>query len=223
MTARPTWHVQPFGDAAVLVEFSGRTALQANACVHRCARMLALASLEGVRDVVPGMRSLVVHIDPLHGHRNRLRAALERAADDAVSREDAAAADGPIVDVPVWYGGDRGPDLKAVAAQCGLSPDEVIARHSAPLYIVCFIGFLPGFPYLGLVDPGIRLPRLDVPRARVPSGSVAIAGEYTGVYPWNSPGGWHLLGSTDVALFDVGAASPARLRPGDRVRFVPRD
>ncbi len=103
------------------------------------------------------------------------------------------------------YGGSAGPDLEDVAAACGLTPEEVCRRHAAVEYIVCFVGFLPGFPYLGLLDPSLRLPRRHAPRARVAPGSVAIAGEYTGVYPWASPGGWHLIGHTDEPLFDLDA------------------
>ncbi len=120
------------------------------------------------------------------------------------------------------YGGTVGCDLEDVAAACGLSVPDVCRRHAAADYTVCFVGFLPGFPYLGPLDPLLRLPRRRAPRTHVPPGAVAVAGEYTGVYPWASPGGWHLIGHTDVSLFDLDADPPALLAPGMRVRFVDR-
>lgn len=132
-------------------------------------------------------------------------------------REDAAAT---LHEIPVRY---DGPDLAEVAACCGFNADEVIARHSAPVYEVALIGFSPGFPYLAGLDPALHLPRRAAPRPRVPVGAVAIGGSHAGVYSVETPGGWHLLGATSTRLFD-----PARpdeemflLRPGDRVRFVP--
>ena len=218
MNAR--WDLDYLGDAAVSVRPRASEALVANADVHRLAARLRRAALKGVRDVVPGMRELVVHIEPLRCDLDGIARALDAGGDDA--SEPADAVDRPVIDVPVVYGGDGGPDLAAVAAACGLTPEEVCRRHAAAEYIVCFVGFLPGFPYLGPLDPSLRVPRRETPRPRVPPGAVAVAGEYTGVYPWASPGGWHLIGRTDIALFDLDADPPARLLPGDRVRFVAR-
>ena len=170
-----------------------------------------------MRDIVPGMRELVVHLDPLRCDLRRVEAALRpSAADPGVDSVSMT----PLVSVPVVYGGAAGPDLEDVAVAVGLTPEEVCRRHAACEYVVCFVGFLPGFPYLGLLDPAIRVPRRQTPRPRVAPGSVAIAGEYTGIYPWASPGGWHVIGHTDVTLFDLAADPPARLAPGMRVRFV---
>ena len=119
------------------------------------------------------------------------------------------------------YGGDDGPDLDAVAMECGLSVDRVIELHVATAYEVLFAGFAPGFAYLGELPAELRVPRLATPRTRVPAGSVAIAGAMAAIYPQASPGGWRLLGRTDARLFDPTAMHPALLRPGDRVRFVP--
>jgi KipI family sensor histidine kinase inhibitor len=127
------------------------------------------------------------------------------------------------VEVPVVYGGEVGPDLEDVALACGLAPEEVCRRHAAVDYVVCFVGFVPGFPYLGPLDSRLHLPRRATPRPKVPPGSVAIAGAYSGIYPWASPGGWHIIGRTDMSLFDLGATPPARLAPGTRVRFVRRE
>jgi KipI family sensor histidine kinase inhibitor len=119
----------------------------------------------------------------------------------------------------VRYGGEEGPDLEEVARMCGLDPGEVIRRHTAPGYRVHFLGFLPGFPYVGGLDPALAVPRLPVPRLRVPAGSVGLAGLQTGVYPLDSPGGWRIIGRTPLALFDPGRAEPCLLVPGDDLRF----
>jgi KipI family sensor histidine kinase inhibitor len=121
----------------------------------------------------------------------------------------------------VRYGGESGPDLDEVAALSGLSRGEVVERHAARTYRVFMLGFLPGFAYLGTLDPAIQVPRRTTPRSAVASGSVGLAGAQTGVYPRVSPGGWQIIGRSDVRLFDPGLDPPSRLAPGDRVRFVP--
>lgn len=213
------WQVGWIGDAALTVRALAEAPLEANACVHRLAAGLRRARVPGIRDIVPGMRDLVVHIDPMTCDADEI----ERALDADVTRAQRPDPSGrAVVEIAVEYGGEAGPDLADVATACDLTPAEVCRRHAATEYVVCFVGFLPGFPYLGLLDPSLRVPRRRTPRPRVPAGSVALAGEYTGVYPWASPGGWHLIGRTEVALFDLENDPPARLVPGDRVRFVAR-
>jgi KipI family sensor histidine kinase inhibitor len=138
---------------------------------------------------------------------------------DAVKRALVAEAGpaGRLVEIPVVY---DGPDLDEVARLTGLSPEEVIARHTGAEHVAAFIGFQPGFAYLTGGDTLLHVPRRDVPRTRVPGGTVAIAGPYSGVYPRESPGGWRLLGSTTALMFDPAREPPALLAPGDRVRFV---
>lgn len=215
----PGWRVEFLGDAALLVECTAADPFVANAHVHQCARALRRARVAGVRDVVPAMRDLVVHVDPL---RCSL-AALERALEDGFASSCGDAPAGALHEIPMRYGGDAGPDLALVAASSGLSVADVCQRHCGRRYTVCFVGFLPGFPYLGPLDPALQLPRRTTPRVDVAPGSVALAGEYSGIYPWASPGGWHVIGRTDVALFDMASATPARLAPGDRVQFVQVD
>lgn len=215
------WSLAFLGESAVAIRPHAEASLEANARVHDLAARLRRASVPGVRDIVPGMRELVVHVDPLGCDPDRIERTLTSAADQSSSAASRARAS--IVEIAVTYGGEAGPDLEDVARSCAMSPDDVCQRHAAVEYVVCFVGFLPGFPYLGLLDPSLHLPRRRSPRPRVPAGSVAIAGEYTGVYPWESPGGWHLIGRTDVSLFDLAASPPARLQPGDRVRFVRRE
>lgn len=213
------WRFDFLGDSAVLLRAPQEDALAANAAVHRMAHRVRAEAIVGVRDVVPGMRDLVIHVDPLRCDVTRL-ASLAASADLGATPADGAEAP-EVFDVPVTYGGPAGPDLPDVARACQLSEQEVVRRHAAGDYRVCFIGFLPGFPYLGPLDAALRLPRRATPRPRVAPGSVAIAGEYTGIYPWPSPGGWHVIGHTDADLFDLAGEPPTRLVPGMRVRFVP--
>jgi KipI family sensor histidine kinase inhibitor len=162
---------------------------------------------------------------------DRLRGVVE-AADDGTAGDGTAgggtASDGtagggrgPLVEVPTRYGGVDGPDLDEVAAMHGLPAAAVIEAHASVEYRAYFLGFAPGFAYLGRVPAAIATPRLPTPRTRVPAGSVGLAGEQTAVYPSDSPGGWRLIGRTDLRVWDPAADAPARIPPGARVRFVP--
>jgi inhibitor of KinA len=131
--------------------------------------------------------------------------------------------EGALRDVPVCYGGEYGPDLADVAAFANGSEADVIALHSGAVYRVYVVGFVPGFPYMASVDPRIAIPRRPTPRTRVPAGSVAIAAGQTGIYPRETPGGWHLIGRTSVKPYDASRAEPFLFKPGDRVRFHPID
>jgi KipI family sensor histidine kinase inhibitor len=211
--------VRPVGDAAVSVEFGRDLDPALAARVRALDAQLAVAPLDGVCETVPTCRALLVVYDP--------RAIGFDALRDELLRRAAAAAAGVVSGtthvIPVRYGGDDGPDLAGVARACGLSEATVVARHSAVEYEALMLGFLPGFAYLGLLPPELELPRRATPRPRVPAGSVAVAGRQTGIYPSDSPGGWHLIGRTGVRLFDPALDPPARVRAGDRVRFVPVD
>lgn len=209
--------VRPFGEAALLVEFGEAPDLALNARVHALARALEAAPIPGLLSLIPGYASLLVELEPLDADIQ----AVEPLLGDYLSHLDAApAADGRTRTIPTVYGGDWGPDLDEIAAQLGLSPSEVIARHTAAEQRVYMLGFSPGFPYLGDIPAELALPRRRTPRERVPVGSVAIAERQTGIYSRAMPGGWHLLGRTPVALFDERREPPAYLAPGDRVRFV---
>ena len=173
----------------------------------------------GVRDVAPGYSTLGVHFDPLQTDLAALERTIEHEFASLASLE--AIADRAVIEIPVSYGGDSGPDLDAVALFAGCSTAEVIARHSRLTYRVYMLGFVPGFAYMGRVDPSIAAPRHRVPRERVPVGSVGIAGLQTGVYPVESPGGWQLIGRTATVMFDPNRERPSLLAAGDTVRFVP--
>jgi KipI family sensor histidine kinase inhibitor len=211
----------PQGEGGLLVELGDTIDPDVNARVRTLARAVVRRLGAPVLDVVPSYASLLVVFDPLRLSRERVEA---RVA--ALAHEVEAIRAGPprrVVEVPVCYGGELGPDLAEVARAVGLSAAEVIARHSAPVYRVYLLGFTPGFPYLGGMDPRLACPRLPSPRLRVPAGSVAIAGAQTGVYSVESPGGWRILGRTPLRLFDPDARArrPFLLAPGDGLRFVP--
>ena len=182
------------------------------------ASRIRARSARGVRDVAPGYCTLGVHFDPIQIDLAALEHAIavEFSAIEAIE----TIAERPAVEIPVQYGGEGGPDLKAVADYAGCSAQEVIDRHTQRTYRVYMLGFVPGFAYMGRVDPLIAAPRHRVPRERVPAGSVGIAGGQTGVYPIESPGGWQLIGRTATVMFDAERATPSLLAPGDLVRFV---
>jgi len=204
------------GDRALLRTFDDPDVVAANVSALACCAALRALDDHAVEDVVPGARSVLVV----------LRRGLEPpdAVLDALARDHIAAGAGSarVRDIPVSYGGDAGPDLADVARLAGLTEIDLIDAHAAPTYVVGFIGFSPGFPYLLGLDPRLHAARLETPRVRVQPGSVGIGGSYTGIYPSATPGGWHLIGRTDVELFDPLREPPALLAPGDRVRFVPR-
>lgn len=213
------------GDSALMVEFASATHgwggpedidQTTNQHVVALAHAIGQAAPPGVRDVVPAFTSLAVHFDPLRTDAGQLVALVEQLARTAV---DAPAIESECVAVPVCYGGEYGPDLSGVAALTDLDGEQVVALHCARIYRVFTIGFSPGFPYLGVVDERLRVPRRASPRTRVVAGSVGLAGPQTGIYPVESPGGWHIIGRTPLRIFDVARARPCRFRPGMLVRF----
>jgi KipI family sensor histidine kinase inhibitor len=204
------------GDSAVTVEFANRIDAAVNARAVALAESVRAAAFPGVRDVVPTFCSVAVYFDPLRTDADALLAHLDREA--AREAPEPAAAATPVR-IPVCYGGAFGPDLAGVARFAGMSEAETIELHSGPVYRVFMLGFVPGFAYLGTVDPRIAAPRRPTPRVRVPAGSIGIAGAQTGIYPSESPGGWQLVGRTPVKPFDLGRLQPFLLQPGDTVRF----
>lgn len=184
------------------------------------AERLNRREVRGVRDIVPAYCTVGVHFDPLTTDMVALETTVtaEASAAEGHAAEDLATR---VVEIPVRYGGTNGPDLESLAAWAGCSPQEVIERHAAREYRVYMLGFVPGFAYLGKVDSRIAAPRHPTPRQRVIVGSVGIAGEQTGVYPSPTPGGWQIIGRTDVTMFDLSRTPSALLSAGNRVRFVP--
>jgi KipI family sensor histidine kinase inhibitor len=209
--------IKPAGDSVLLLEL-GKAAIdpELNARANGIARLVRSRAIPGVRDVVSTFRTVAIFFDPLATDVDAVAAALHHAADSMPP-----AVSGRVVDIPVIYGGDAGPDLEGVAAFAGCTPAEVVARHARKKYRVYMLGFLPGFPYLAQTDPTIAAPRHATPRPRVAAGSVGIAGAQTGIYPRDSPGGWQIIGRTPLVMFDAARTPPALLAPGDEVRFVP--
>jgi KipI family sensor histidine kinase inhibitor len=204
------------GDSAMVLRLGDRIDPLVNARALAVARHLGADEDQAIRDVVVGYASVTVYFDPLALPPAAVAERLRRAA-EARTRESAQS--GKQVVIPVRYGGTAGPDLSEVASFAGCTEDEVVSRHVAREYRVFMIGFLPGFPYMGVVDESIAMPRRETPRLAVPAGSVGIAGPQTGIYPVQSPGGWRLIGRTEAPLFDAGKTPPTLVQPGDAVRF----
>jgi len=203
-------------DGAAVVEFPGASDEGANRAAVALASGLAVASRPGLLDAIPGARTLFLTFDP-----DRLPAQTLRAETLGRVTDGAAPAAARTVTIEVFYGGEAGPDLEELASRAGLSAEEFARRHASGEYTVGFLGFTPGFAYLVGLAPDLHAPRLPSPRPRLPAGSVAIGGPYTGVYPSATPGGWRLIGRSPAVLFEEQSEPPALLAPGDRVRFVP--
>ncbi|MGJ7546101.1 5-oxoprolinase subunit PxpB [Variovorax sp. LT1R16] len=206
--------LHPLGDAALLCELPAPATLAQQQQIWALAR--EAMRWPAVHEVLPGMNNLTLLFDPLQVDA----AELEIQVLAAWPQLDAAAVEGRTLEIPVAYGGEHGPDLGDVAAHTGLTPAEVVRRHSAGEYVVYLLGFLPGFAFMGGLPPELATPRRAEPRVAVPARSVGIGGAQTGIYPLVSPGGWQLIGRTSLALFDPSAEEPTLLRAGDRVRFV---
>jgi KipI family sensor histidine kinase inhibitor len=225
----PAWPpvVRPFGDAAVLVEIDGDAALQRAARVHEVAAWIAdtCHTSEGWGRPVPGAASVLVPFDPLvpgpDAAVERVRNVLATMSPEQV--DGVWPANPPVIEIPVRYGGTGGPDLEPVAAALGLPSDDLVLLHASRIYRVLFLGFVAGFAYCGTLPAELALPRRSTPRTRVEAGSIVIAGRMTAVMPVESPSGWHVIGRTSLAVWDLGRRNPALLGPGDAVRFVPED
>ena len=205
----------PVGDSGLLAVFEQRIAEEIGAQVSALDAAVQAARIPGMGETVPAFASLLIRYDPLVTDYDRMEQAVSALAEHLPPpRPDA----GRLVSIPVCYGGEYGPDLSFVAQHAGLTEQEVVRRHTGREYRIYMLGFLPGFPYLGGLDPSLVTPRLQNPRTSIPAGSVGIGGEQTGVYPVASPGGWQLIGRTPLRLFEPG--KPLLYRAGDRIRFA---
>jgi len=204
------------GDRSLLVELGDEISPSVNQRVQELFTAMDMHPVDGVRELVPSYRSLLVIYDPL----NISPADLKHTIRDTYRNLDQAELPEPrTIDIPIVYGGEQGPDLESVAQYHHITPQEVIDYHTRPTYRVYMIGFTPGYPYLGEVPDAISTPRRETPRILVPQGSVGIAQKQTGIYSVDSPGGWQIIGWTPVNLFDPQAQPPSLLMMGDRVRF----
>lgn len=212
--------VYPCGDCAVTLQIGAEISEQVNREVVCALNALRKADIIGVVELVPTYTSICIHYDPVMLSYETLQRTIGQIKINL--SEDNQEAPGRIVEIPVCYGGEYGPDLSFVAQHNGLTPEEVIKRHSEGEYLVYMLGFLPGFAYMGGMDASIACPRLESPRTKIPAGSVGIAGTQTGIYPLSSPGGWQLIGRTPLKMFAIhGDQTQFALSAGDRVRFVP--
>ncbi len=207
----------PSGDRAMVIEFGAAIDPEINALVHRMTSAIERAQLDGVIELVPTYRSLMLHYDPTLTQPGALQQAILSMDIEGSGEAD----DTRLVEIPTFYGGEYGPDIGFVAENAGMSESEVIEIHSGADYLVYAMGFSPGFPYLGGLDPRLNTPRLTTPRTLIPAGSVGIAETQTGAYPVASPGGWQLIGRTPLKLFDPESDPPTVINAGDRVRFIP--
>ena len=208
------------GDCAVTLQIGNEISEQVNREVVNALAAIRRADISGVCELVPTYTSICIHYDPAVLSYEALRNALKLVKADPV--EEKSDQEERVVEIPVCYGGEYGPDLEFVAEHNGLTAEEVVRRHSNGQYLVYMLGFLPGFAYMGGMDKTIACPRLISPRTKIPAGSVGIAGAQTGIYPLSSPGGWQLIGRTPLKMFAIdGEQTTFALSAGDRVRFVP--
>jgi KipI family sensor histidine kinase inhibitor len=212
----PPIQIAAAGDAALLVSLPQVIDAHLNAWCVAYSEAIAERYGAAVRDAVVGYASVTVYFDPLLVNPEWMERELHELA---AGMPGVPLTSGAVIEVPVLYGGEMGPDLEEVARFGGCDAEDVIAWHAAITYRVYLVGFVPGFAYLGTVDPRIAAPRRATPRLSVPVGSVAIAGGQTGIYPEATPGGWNIIGRTPLLPFDPARESPSLLKPGDQVRF----
>lgn len=209
--------LSPLGDCGVRIVFGREISREVHARIRRFGMALDAVLPRGMTEWVSGYAVVTVYYQPWSVSYDALCAALRQRLHQ---QDPTQALPERVVEIPVCYGGEFGPDLEDAAHRCGLSAAEMIRRHVEPFYQVHFLGFLPGFAYLGGLPPGLAVPRRSVPRLAVPAGSVGIAGEQTGVYPLETPGGWQIIGRTPLKLYDPQREPPSLLALGDSVKFV---
>ena len=214
---KPT--ISPVGDCAISIDFGQVIDPKINRQIRQVIEQIKVLQLDGIIELVPTYCALLVQYDAMVYTYSDICKILEPTLQESVT--DSANELVTIVEIPTVYGGEFGPDLGFVASYNHISKDEVVSIHSGTDYLVYMLGFIPGFTYLGGMDPRIATPRLSSPRTLIPAGSVGIAGEQTGTYPSDSPGGWQIIGRTPVTMYDMSKKQAALLQAGDYVRYVP--
>ena len=206
-----------YGENGVRIKFGDAINLETHEKVRQCYFFLKAIHLPEITDITPAFTACLIHFDTRKTSFTKLAELLsEREPDMAL----APVSEPAVHEIAVRYGGVHGLDMSFVCAHCGLTEDEVITIHTAELYTVFTVGFIPGFPYLGVLDRRLNTPRLETPRVRVPKGSVGIAQRQTGIYPFQSPGGWRIIGQTETNLFDAKKEPYSLMQIGDKVRFI---
>lgn len=216
---KPT--ISPVGDCAISIDFGQVIDPKINRHIRQTIERIQALQLDGIIELVPTYCALLVQYDAMLYSYADMCNIIEPTFSESVT--DNGNETVTVIEIPTVYGGEFGPDLGFVASHNNLSEEEVIAIHSGTDYLVYMLGFIPGFTYLGGMDPCISTPRLSSPRTLIPAGSVGIAGEQTGTYPSDSPGGWQIIGCTPVTMYDMSKEKAALLSAGDYVRYVPID
>ncbi len=212
------YQIVAFGESGLLIILGDEIDFEVNQQVHFLKEWIRNSGIEGVNELIPAYASLLIEFDPYIIDANLIR---DRVVEGISQTQQVIYRSNQTIEIPTIYGGEYGPDLEFVASFTKLSASEVIRLHSEVEYTVIMMGFSPGFPYLGGMNPILAVPRLSSPRMRVPAGSVGIAGKQTGIYPSDSAGGWQLIGWTPVKLFNPVSEPHFLLKPGDRLRFQP--
>ncbi len=226
MTHSSPYHIYPCGDHALTISFGEKVDIDINEKVIQLFHFLQGAPIAGVLDIIPAYSTITIVYDliilkkknPARSVYQSMYAEIKKAVEQITG---SYMSQNRLIKIPVCYDLSVAPDLVSLAEQHHLTIDEVIQLHAGKTYRVFMIGFLPGFSYMGTVDEKIATPRKSKPRTLVPAGSVGIAGEQTGIYPFDSPGGWQLIGQTPVAMFSAYRETPCYLQPGDEVQFYP--
>lgn len=216
---KPT--ISPVGDCAISIDFGQVIDPKINRHIRQTIERIQALQLDGIIELVPTYCALLVQYDAMLYSYADMCHIIEPIFSESITDNDNEKV--TVIEIPTVYGGEFGPDLGFVASHNNLSEEEVIAIHSGTDYLVYMLGFIPGFTYLGGMDPSIATPRLSSPRTLIPAGSVGIAGEQTGTYPSDSPGGWQIIGRTPVTMYDMSKEQAALLSAGDYVRYVPID
>jgi len=211
---RPVYRIM--GDRSLIVEMGDRISREINRRVSALTLFLEENPIDGIIDIVPAYRSILIIYEPFRTDARKLKKGIDDMQEEALSIH---LPDPETIEVPVVYGGKHGPDLELVARYHKITPEEVIRLHTAPTYHVYMIGFTPGFPYMGELPKSLDTPRKETPRTAIPEGSVGIAQRQTGIYPVVSPGGWQIIGRCPLSLFNPDQDPPALLKAGDKVKF----
>mgnify|MGYP000876366679 FL=1 len=204
------------GDSALNMEFGNEISEEINKKIRAVTTLIEGREISGINEIVPTYRSLMIHYNPLIIGYEELVSILKEMEENMDCVEISLP---EVIEIPVLYGGQYGPDIENVAAYNNMTVEDVIEIHTSTEYLIYMLGFTPGFPYLGGMDKRIAAPRLQSPRTKIPAGSVGIAGEQTGIYPVQSPGGWQLIGSTPIELFNPERENPILLKSGSYIVF----
>lgn len=221
----PPYTIYPLGDSALTIEMGTAINCQINEKVMQAFHQLQQNPIQHIIDIIPAYCSLTIVYDTYSIKKSNPAWTafnwIKEQVIAAIKNSNITHSNKRLIQIPVCYDTIFGPDLELIAEHAGISVEEVILLHSERTYHVFMIGFLPGFPYMGTVNTSIQMPRKSKPRSLVAAGSVGIAGEQTGIYPLESPGGWQIIGQTALPLFDISLESPCLLQPGDEVQFNP--